>query len=261
MSISNLFTRVALCGALAGFGLSATALPLTLNTTGLDANSKLSLSTEAIELLILTGIEVSPGGKATSLGSDAFNIPISSLTVDVKLLPPNLAPVKAVAGGSSLTLTNTLSGGSVSFGNLALDFNALSIAGDISTPAGSQTQVPLFTFKVTQPLTFSTKGGISLTESLGSLYLTDSAAQTFAQGLKVPNALASLFTQVDFGTIDARIVPWFRPKTTEVATRMASTMLSSAALAVSPVPEASVGSLWCLGLLALGAARWRRAAS
>jgi hypothetical protein len=255
MSISAFLIRAWACLALTATASSAWALPLTLNTTALDANSKLSLSTEAAELLTLTGITVSPGGKATSAGAGAYNVPITSLTVDVKLLPPTLAPQKALAAGSSLTLTNTLKGGSVSFGNLALDFNALSIAGDITTAAGSQTQVPLFTFKVTQPLTFSLKGGISLTESLGSLYLTESASQTFAQGLGVPSALAYLFTQVDFGTIDARIVPWFRPKATEVLTSSVSRSLSAASLAVSPVPEPAVGGLWALGGIALAWAR------
>jgi hypothetical protein len=258
MSVSTTVPRAALFIALAVNGLPALALPLTLNTTGLDANSTLSLSQDATDLLTLTGITVSAGGKAAPLSATAFNIPISSLTVDVNLLPPSLAPTKALALGSSLLLTDTLTGGSAGFGNLTLDFKTLSISGDVTTPAGSQTNVPLFTFKVTKPLTFSLKGGISLNESLGSLYLTDSAAKTFAQGLMVPDSLAFLFSQVDFGTIDARIVPWFRPKSssTAVAASLASPLLSAAALAM-PVPDAPVWSLWCLGLIGLSALRRR----
>jgi hypothetical protein len=254
--------------------LSAWAAPITLNTTWLDANSTLSLSQDAADLLALTSITVSPGGKASALSGSSYSIPISSLTVDAKLLPPTLAPVKALAAGSTLTFNDAITGGSAGFGNLALDFNALTISGDVFTPLGNYTAMPLFTFKVTKPLSFSLKGGISLNESLGSLTITDTAAKTFAAGLKLPDSLASLFTQVDFGTIDAKIVPWFRPTSNSsssaasaaakataaslsLATEVAPATLGALALTASaaPVPEPSTWSMVGLGLALVALSR------
>jgi len=218
------------------------AFPVTLDTTWLDANSTLTLSQDAQSTLAITGITTSVGGRATPVGQGAYNIPVTSLSMDIGLLPPTLNPTKAVAGGSSLNFTNTLTGGEAGFANLTLDFKKHIIYGDVTTPSSSFSAMPLFTFDVLQPLTFSFKGGISLTESLGNLHFTDVGAQTFAAGLKIPDFLAPVFTQINFGSIQAQVVPWFRSPALKQASLPGS---------VSAVPEPAATLMLGMGLAAL----------
>lgn len=191
----------------------AHALPLTLNTSWLDANGVISLSIAAQQSLQLTGIQVNAAGQASNLGLGQFNLPITQLTADVGFF--SLTPVAGKVDGSVLTFDNGQSGKRVSVTGLQIDFNNKSIMADIIA-GGNSTHTTLFTFDVTSPLQFSLTGGVSLTERLGNLRMSAQAATSFADGIGLPAYLSTVLTSIDFGTVDATIRPWFRTPVTGV---------------------------------------------
>lgn len=235
IAIRRALLGLGLCTSLLGAWPSAQATPISLDTTWLDANGRLTLTTDARQTLALTGIQMSVGGKAATLDEGVFNLPISRITADVRLLPPSLSMQSAQVAGASLVFFNTLNQAQVSLGNLSMDFGSHTVYGDVLSGSGTS-RLPLFTFDVTAPLSFSLKGGISVNMTLGNLHFTDEGATSFASALGVPNFLVPVLTQVNFGTIDARVVPWFRK---EVASRAAL---------VSSVPEPSAGAMLILGV-------------
>ena len=107
-------------------------------------------------------------------------------------------------GAVTLTLPN---GKAVTFANLSVNFKNDTIYGDFTSAAGTTKQLDLFNFTVTQPLKFSLTGGISLTEQMGNLAMTSDAVTAFQQGLSLPKAVTLLLPTINFGTIDAKIVP------------------------------------------------------
>lgn len=230
-----------LCAGLLGACSSAQATPISLDTSWLDANGQLALTTDARQTLAVTGIQMGVGGKATTLDEGVFNLPISRITADVKLLPPSLTMQSAQVAGSSLVFSNSLNQAQVSLGNLSIDFNTHLVQGDVIGRGGTSRQ-SLFSFDVTAPLSFSLKGGISVNLTLGNLHFTDDGATSFASALGVPSFLVPVLTQVNFGTIDARVVPWFRPASSKLAV-------------VTSVPEPSSAALAMLGLGLMGLAR------
>mgnify|MGYP000037018831 FL=1 len=231
----------------------AWASPITLDTTWLDANGRLSLSADARQTLAVTGIDMGVGGKAVEVADGVFNLPISQISADIKLLPPALTMRSAQVKGSSLDFHNTLNQSSVSLADLSMDFSTHIVSGNV-VGANGTTRSSLFSFDVTAPLSFSFKGGISVNLALGHLHFTDAGAASFASALGVPDFLAPVLKQVDFGVIDAKVVPWLRqPVSSNVA--MASTMMQAA---VVSVPEPSSGWLGVLGLALMGLVRARR---
>lgn len=235
ISIRRGLLGLGLCAILIGAWSSAQATPISLDTTWLDANGRLTLTMDARQTLALTGIQMSVGGKAATLGDGTFNLPISRITADVRLLPPSLSMQSAQVAGSSLVFLNTLNQAQVSLSNLSMDFGTHTVYGDVLGSSGTS-RLSLFTFDVTAPLSFSLKGGISVNMTLGNLHFTDEGATSFASALGVPSFLVPVLTQVNFGTIDARVVPWFRKD------------VSSHAALVSSVPEPSAGAMLILGM-------------
>jgi len=219
---------------------NAWSTPLTLNTTWLDANATMTFSSTVLQALAVTGIQVSPGGKATTIGDGVLNLPVSQATLDIKLLPPSLSIQKAEVAGVSLDFFNTLNQSKVSLANLDIDFKTSLVMGDVVTAKGS-VLAPLLTFSVLKPLTFDLKGGVSFKLGLGNLHFTDEGAQRFADAVQLPAFMVPVLKQLDFGTIDTTVTPWFRKP-------------------VAAVPEPSTNALFLLGIggLALmrSKARW-----
>jgi PEP-CTERM motif len=130
--------------------------------------------------------------------------------------------------GVSMDFFNTLNQSKVSLANLDIDFLTNLVMGDVVTSKGS-VLAPLLTFSVTKPLTFDLKGGIAFELSLGNLHFTDEGAQRFAEAVQLPAFMVPVLTQLDFGTIDTKVVPWFRKP-------------------ITAVPEPSTSQLLCLGI-------------
>lgn len=204
---SRLFAVAAL--ATASLNASVWSSPLKLNTTWLDANAVLTLDSTVQQTLAVTGISATAGGKAAQIGEGAFNLPVTQATLDIKLLPPKLSILGAEVKGSSLNFYSSITQSNVSLADLSIDFNSQLVSGNLVTSQGS-TRASLFTFSVTEPLSFSLKDGISFQLALGNIHFTDEAAQSFADALKVPSFLVPVLKQLNFGTIDTKVVPWFR---------------------------------------------------
>lgn len=238
ISARSLLAKTGFVAALAAASVSSHATTITLDTTLLEANSTLTFSQDAVDALSVTNTSLTPLGYATSLGNNSaglpqFNIPVTSLSVDISLFPLSLTlPSAASAKGSSLQFTNGKNGKSVSFGDLNIDFKTDTISGNFTSATGTQ-KINVFTFSVLKPLQFNLNGGISLTEQLGNLYMTSDAINAFKTGLGLPGGVTAILPSINFGTIDAKIVPWFR-----------STPLSS----IKAVPEPSSYAIMGLGL-------------
>lgn len=222
----------------ATFHIQAWSTPLTLNTSWLDANAMLYMSRDVQQALAVSGIEVSASGKATEVGTGVFNLQVTQSTMDIKLLPPALSLLGAEVAGSSLDFYNTLSHTKTSLANLGIDFNTHIVSGDIISAAGTS-RADLLTFSVTQPLTFSLKDGISFRLGLGDIHFTQDAAQRFATAMSLPDFMVPVLTQIDFGTIDNKVVPWFRTP-------------------VAAVPEPTTAGMLLIGCAGIAAAVGRR---
>lgn len=232
--------RIAALALGASLAAPASALPITLNTTWLDANAKLSLSQVAQQTLALTGITAASAGQSSNLGNGAYNLQVSRLQVDLGLLPPSLSVLTADVSGPALTFSSAVTRASATLANLTLDQQRGVIHGDILSE-GVAKRVPVFSFDVVRPLSFSLVGGISVNLGLGNLHFTDAGATTFAAALKIPDVLVPTFTTIDFGKLDAKVVPWIRQP-------------------VPSVPEPSSMALMLLGLMG-GLAMARRQGS
>lgn len=234
----NMTFRVRIAALALGVSLAAPALavPITLNTTWLDANAKLSLSQVAQQTLALTGIAVASAGLSSNLGGGAYNLHVSKLQVDLGLLPPHLSVLGADVQGPALSFSSAVTRSSATLSNLSLDQRRGIIYGDILSE-GLAKRVPVFSFDVIKPLSFSLVGGISVNLGLGNLHFTDAGATTFAAALKIPDVLVPTFTSIDFGKLDAKVVPWVR---------QAVPLVRQAA---PSVPEPSSMALMILGLL------------
>lgn len=210
------------------------AIPITLNTQWLDANGVLSLSSQAQQTLSLTGITVGAAGEAANLGGGRFNIPVTQLTAEVGLFS-GVAAVNGQAYSSTLMFTNTLNGSKLNLSRLSIDFKDEVIRGRISY-GGRIVDTTLFSFEPKTPLRFNLNFLTNLpdlTQSLGNLRLQQGAAEQLATGLGLPTFLSSALTTFDFGSLDAKVRPWFRKPV------------------VSVVPEPSTWLSMGLGLIGL----------
>lgn len=228
------FHRVAVVLLGAWVAAPAGAFPLTLDTTWLDANAKLALSQVAQQTLALTGITATASGNTSNLGGGAFNLPVSELAVNVGIWPPSLSVLHADVDGPSLTFASNITKTSATLANLSLDYQSKTIVGDL-VAGGVSRRTSVFSFDVLKPLNFSLVGGISVGLSLGNLHFTDAGARSFAGAMKIPDALVPTFTSINFGTLDAKVVPWFRQPVASLPA----------------VPEPSRVFLMMTGLLAL----------
>ncbi len=187
------------------------AIPITLNTQWLDANGVLSLSSQAQQTLSLTGITVGAAGEAANLGGGRFNLPVTQLTAEVGLFT-GVAAVQGQAYSSTLMFSNTLNGSKLNLSQLSIDFKNEVIRGRISY-GGRIVDTTLFSFEPKTSLQFNLNFLTNLpdlTQSLGNLRLQQGAAESLAAGLGLPTFLSSALTTFDFGSIDAKVRPWFR---------------------------------------------------
>lgn len=222
----------------ATFHFQAWSTPLTLNTSWLDANATLYMSKDVRQALAVSGIVASASGKATEVGTGVFNLQVTQSTMDIKLLPPALSLQGAEVVGSSLDFYNSLSHAKASLTNLDIDFNTHIVSGDIVSAKGTS-RADLLTFSVTQPLTFSLKDGIAFRLGMGDIHFTQDGAQRFATAMNLPDFMVPVLSQIDFGTIDNKVAPWFRT-------------------AVAAVPEPTTTCLLLMGFAGIAATARRR---
>lgn len=227
----------AIAAMIVSFG-AAHGATMTINTSKINANGTLTLSDDAAKALYLAQISFVPAGTASEVSSNVFNVPITQLSVSVSLLPPSVAPTSGVTKGAVFEFDNALTGKSLSLTNLLIDYKSSSIYADVDGGGTVQSHQQVFTFDVTEPLALSFKGGLSMTQTLGNLHMTQAAAHGFVEALSLPSFFAPVLTSLDFGSIHAVISPTPR--------KSALTMH-----AVQAVPEASTTALMGGGLLTM----------
>lgn len=236
-------------------GLSMAALApaqaLSLNTTGIVANSKFEFSAAAIELLEAQGASVTALSNASAISDYAFNLPITQVSAGLFL---NVTEGEAM--GSALSISRTVRGKEygITLANFTLDFNTNQMLADL-TPVGGTTvkQAAVYSFEVSKDLglKYSFPLNISLHQELDNFHFTDSAVQTFASALNIGSSLLPLMKSTDFGTITNDINPSLRMP------------VSAKAYTVTPsmVPETPSWALMGLGLFSIGLLRLRRRAA
>jgi PEP-CTERM motif len=223
--------------ALAGMVVAGSAQALTLNTAGVKANALLTLNSNAASTLSANGISLRALGNATSAGTNAFNLPITSADISVGLF--KLTPQGGDAVGSALQLAKgsrsaTMANFDVVYGS---GTGAGTISGDVIINGKTQ-KMQLFTFKEQTPLSVKLSGlSLTLNQNLNNLKLTSSASSTFASALNLSASAASTLAALDYGTLKMDISS---TKRTPVSTK--------AFTAANLVPEPSTYALMGLGL-------------
>lgn len=232
----------------AGLSLGASvvmALPVTIPTTFIDADAKFSFNSDTADLMTNLGIGVSALGNSVDDGSHwNFMMPVTQVTLNVSLFPPSLKPVSGFASGSGLLIYS--GGGALSLANFGLDFKRNVLTADLGTVDGKITKsFDVFSFKVTEDLHLSTKGGLSMKMQLDEMMLTQQAQSAFTWSLALDEIAQFALPYLNFGSLSVDINPSLRFG------------VSSKPL-VSAVPEASSLGMLAAGMLAIGAITRRR---
>ncbi len=240
-------TRFAQQGLLAaGLSISASAamaLPITLPTSFIDAESTFRFNRDTADLMDVLGIGVSALGNSVDDGSHwNFMMPVTQVSLDVSLF--SLKPVSGMASGSGLLIHSE--GGALSLANFGLDFKRNVLTADLGTVDGKISKTfDIFNFTVTQGLHLSTKGGLSMQMQLDNMMLTQQAQSAFTWSLALDEIAQAGLPTLNFGSLNVNINPSLRFG------------LSSKPL-VSAVPEPSSWGMLGVGLLAVSVISRRR---
>lgn len=238
------FTRQSLLAAGLSVGASAAmALPITLPTTFIDAESTFRFNQDTADLMGILGIGVSALGNSVDDGSHwNFMMPVTQVSLDVSLF--SLKPRSGMASGSGLLIHSD--GGALSLANFGLDFKRNVLTADLGTVDGKITKsFDIFNFTVTQGLHLSTKGGLSMQMQLDNMMLTQQAQSAFTWSLALDEIAQAGLPTLNFGSLSVDINPSLRFG------------LSSKPL-VSAVPEPSSWGMLVVGMLAVSVISRRR---
>ncbi|MDE2400471.1 MAG: PEP-CTERM sorting domain-containing protein [Burkholderiales bacterium] len=241
-------------GLMAAFAMfasaSALALPITLPTSLLDANSTFTFSSAAVKALSIADLSVQALGNSRQLsgGGLAFELPVTSVTMSVGLLPPSITPVSGNAIGSALGIYG-VDGGLV-LSNFGLDFKNNLLTADLTTSTGTLKSFSVYSFNVAQGLDVALNGmSLSMTMQLTNLRLTSGALTSFQDALHLPDFMSAAMKTIDFGTVGVNITPSLRDRYISSNSFIAS---------VTAVPEPGSKTLMFLGLVGLAAVARRK---
>lgn len=240
------FTRQGLLAAGLSLGASAAmALPITIPTTFIDAETTFTFNSDTADLMSAMNIGVSALGNSVDDGSHwNFMMPVTQVSLNVSLFPASIKPISGFASGSGLLIHSD--GGALSLANFGLDFKRNVLTADLGTVDGKITKsFDVFSFKVTEGLHLSTKGGLSMKMQLDEMTLTQQAQSAFTWSLALDELAQSALPYLNFGSLSVDINPSLRFG------------LSSKPL-VSPVPEPSSWTMLAVGMLAIAAISRRR---
>jgi hypothetical protein len=235
-----------------GFALAGSAsATVTLNTSGLKANSTLSISKTALDLAAANGMSYSAGGNATG-AAGTFALPVTQAVLNVGLFTPT-TPVSGKSIGSAVIVTKGTgtTAKRVGLANFSVDYNTHQISGDL-VYGSTSTNMSLFSFKEQTPLKISLKGlSLTMNQTIGNLTLSSAANSAIAKDLGLSLDAANKFSAVNFGTVVIDITTASRTGKLAIGTR-----------AFGPadmIPEPSTYALMGLGLVGIGFVARRKA--
>lgn len=211
MAILTTTTRQALLGlALGAAAAGASAIPLTIPTTYLDAEAIYTFDADTASLMDSMGVSVRALGNSQSVsGSNwQFMMPVTQVTLDASIWPLGLTPVSGFATGSGLLIKSET--GALTLANFGLDFKRNVLTADLGTSTGIRKAFDVYSFTVDQGLHLSTSGGLSMAMNLSHMSLTSGARAQFASALQLDEMAASVLPVLNFGTLDVNISPALR---------------------------------------------------
>jgi len=239
MSTFNRFVRQPLLAlGVATAAASASAIPLTIPTTLLDAQSFYTFNQDTAGLMENMGISARALGNTQAMaGSNwQFMMPVTQMTLDATILPLGLNPRSGYAMGSGLLIQS--GGGALSLANFGLDFKRNILTADLGTSAGIVKNFDVYSFTVDQGLHVSTKGGLTMQMNLSHMTLTSAAQVQFASALQLEEFAVAVLPLMDFGTLDVKVSPGLRFGVSDKSL-------------VAAIPEAPTYATLGLGLLGL----------
>lgn len=211
MAVLTTTTRQALLGlALGAAAAGASAIPLTIPTTYLDAEAIYTFDADTASLMDSLGVSVRALGNSQAVsGSNwQFMMPVTQVTLSASIWPLGLTPVSGFATGSGLLIKSET--GALTLANFGLDFKRNVLTADLGTSTGIRKAFDVYSFTVDQGLHLSTSGGLSMAMNLSHMSLTSGAQAQFASALQLDEMAASVLPVLNFGNLDVNISPALR---------------------------------------------------
>ncbi len=211
MAVLTTTTRQALLGlALGAAATGASAIPLTIPTTYLDAEATYTFDADTASLMDSLGVSVRALGNSQAVsGSNwQFMMPVTQVTLNASIWPLGLTPVSGFATGSGLLIKSET--GALTLANFGLDFKRNVLTADLGTSTGIRKAFDVYSFTVDQGLHLSTSGGLSMAMNLSHMSLTSGAQAQFASALQLDEMAASVLPVLNFGNLDVNISPALR---------------------------------------------------
>ncbi|GEM_PF-2443958 len=196
--------------ALGAAAAGASAIPLTIPTTYVDAESIYTFDADTASMMENLGISVRALGNSQAVSGSAwqFMMPVTQVTLNASILPLGLTPVSGFASGSGLMIQNEA--GALTLANFGLDFKRNVLTADLGTSAGVTKAFDVYSFTVDKGLHVSASGGLSMAMNLSHMTLTSGAQAQFASALQLDELAVYLLPVLNFGTLDVNISPALR---------------------------------------------------
>lgn len=188
----------------------ASAIPLTIPTTHLDAEAIYRFDPDTASLMDTLGISARALGNSRAVaGSNwQFMMPITQVTLNASIIPIGLQPVSGFASGSGLMIQSE--NGALTLANFGLDFKRNVLTADLGTSAGISKAFDVYNFTVDKGLHVSTSGGLSMAMNLSNMMLTGAAQNQFASALQLDELAVAVLPMLNLGSLDVDIAAGLR---------------------------------------------------
>ncbi len=227
-------SQVALTASVLSLGLTfsgaASALALSLNTTGLKADSVLTFSVEGFGSSTAAGIKYRPLGNMTQLPdvlvldpesgemvpSPSYNQPITKVDINVGW-DLKITPVAGNATRSGLQLIRGQR--TMTLGNFRLDLANKQLVGDVILKDGTtKKQIVIYNLVKNDDLVISFKNLVlNQTQSVKNMIFTQELQDLVGSELNLSAPLKATLATTDWGTIAVKVTSYKRtPKVSDV---------------------------------------------
>lgn len=238
--------------ATVGMGVSGSASALSLDTTFLQATSTLQFSASAYNATNLLNISFSSLGNTYQNGSvttngvsvPTFVLPVTNADVSIGW-NLKISPNSGDATGSGLLLTRGYA--QLGLANFSIDYTTDKVYADVLA-GGKSTNMAVYSFTELTDLNIGLKGlSLTMNQTLGTLKLTNEAANTFASVLGIDDVFKGVMLGLDFGTI-----------TIDINTGLRKPVSDNPLTAAVMVPETSTYVMMAMGLVGIASVSRRK---